>query len=108
MIATFSFCIKFPSSQYLTFILTKKSTEKTWFFWIIGMSLTTIFLGNAFERDFNVLTTTRPTWLSTFTTISSATHILPYFLFGRRWRVDPCLIATIKIYGIKTKFLEEH
>jgi hypothetical protein len=55
-----------------------------------------------------MLTTTRPTWLSTFTTISSATHILPYFLFGRRWRVDPCLIATIKIYGIKTKFLEEH
>lgn len=39
------------------------------------MSLASIFFSDAFKRDLNVIATSRPTWLATFATGSSAAHI---------------------------------
>jgi len=41
------------------------------------MTLTTVFLGYAFERDFDVVSATRPGWLTAFSTCSSAAHSFP-------------------------------
>jgi hypothetical protein len=61
-----------PWCEFL--LLSENLAEESWLFWVICMPLATILLGNSLESYFDMLTTTCPGWLSTFTACSSSTH----------------------------------
>jgi hypothetical protein len=66
------------------------------------MALASILFIDTFERDLNVISASRPTWLAAFATGSSTAHISSFSF------VVSCLLILFELQEIYSKFGNHH